>query len=835
MGKHQMQGRARRTIGALVGIVMGCNGATINDDAGRAPSDVTTDHGWDGGDLDHPDPPDTGADVAPGDVVPGDATPGDVTVDAIGCALGRSRCGGACVDLATDPTNCGACGSPCLAGQDCARGACACPSGHSVCAGRCVDLLASTAHCGRCDLACTGAAHATSVCASGVCRSTCDAGFGDCDADAANGCEADLGADPARCGACDRACGADERCALGVCAPLAPPRPLAPLSTATVTTARPTLRWALAPGTDGARVELCYDRACTRVVRTLDAPGAATTLAADLPVGVVYWRLSARRGERTVTPAGRTWQFHVGVAPGPAPRVATSWGTTFDVNGDGYADLVVGAPLTDSGGRYDAGRVLVYHGGPTGIAALPDRILEGDSVGEALGFSVASAGDVNGDGYADLIVGAHRATLVGRRLAGRAYVFHGGAAGIGATPAHTFDGEADEDFLGFSVASAGDVNGDGYADVIVGAPYADPGGWESAGRAYVYLGSATGLGATPVRVVHGQGTGHSVGLSVASAGDVNGDGYGDVAVSATGAGLAGRRGGLVYVFHGGAAGIGTTPDRTLEGADTPEGFGQGLACAGDVNGDGYADLVVGAFAASPGNRDYAGRVLVYHGSATGLGAVAARTFEGELERGFLGWHVAGAGDVNGDGYADIALGARQVSRVYVHHGSAAGIGATAARTLIGTETSSFGFGTSVAGAGDLNGDGHDDLVVGASGAAPEGRSEVGRAYVFHGSTAGIGAAPIRTVDGEASGDALGYSVASRSDGVRGPPSAAVCAARPPALPSARRGRDALGRPPIPGGRPPAQVATEGRAASRVAAGKPAPSPGPERSSREGIR
>src|SRR5439155_13951577 len=152
-----------------------------------------------------------------------------------------------------------------------------------------------------------------------------------------------------------------------------------------------------------------------------------------------------------------------------------------DVSGGGLADVVVGADLNAAGGA-GAGRVYVFYGGP-GADAVADLTLTGAAAGDAFGNSVSSAGDVNGDGYADVIVGAYL-NDAGGTDAGRAYVYYGGP-GADAVADLTLTGAAAGDSFGYSVSSAGDVNGDGYADVIVGAYQNDAGGGD-AGAAYVY-------------------------------------------------------------------------------------------------------------------------------------------------------------------------------------------------------------------------------------------------------------------------------------------------------------------------------------------------------------
>jgi len=173
---------------------------------------------------------------------------------------------------------------------------------------------------------------------------------------------------------------------------------------------------------------------------------------------------------------------------------------------------------------------------------------QGETGVDFFGGSVASAGDVNGDGYADIIVGASNAPGAGTNDTGEAYVYYGSSSGLGTSAVWNVNGEASGDRFGVSVASAGDVNGDGYADVIVGANYNDDGA-SNAGEAYVYYGSASGLSATPDWSDQGEASGDYFGVSVASAGDVNGDGYADVIVGAYANDDAASNAGEVYVYQ----------------------------------------------------------------------------------------------------------------------------------------------------------------------------------------------------------------------------------------------------------------------------------------------
>ena len=229
-------------------------------------------------------------------------------------------------------------------------------------------------------------------------------------------------------------------------------RQIAPLSTATVTTRRLTLRWLLSGAYTGAHVEICRERTCATVVTAFDAAGSSGAPTVDLPAGVAYWRMAGPVGMSMGTGWSRTWEFTVGARSAP---LNSSWGTAADFNGDGCADVVVGAPSVAN----RTGRVCVFAGSVTGTVTIPAMTLTGpDGSGGHFGAAMASAGDVNGDGFADLVVGAYGAA----QSAGRAYVYLGSEVGLGSAPVAVLSGMAGSvAHFGTSVASAGDVDGDG--------------------------------------------------------------------------------------------------------------------------------------------------------------------------------------------------------------------------------------------------------------------------------------------------------------------------------------------------------------------------------------
>jgi len=367
---------------------------------------------------------------------------------------------------------------------------------------------------------------------------------------------------------------------------------------------------------------------------------------------------------------------------------------------------------------------------------VPAWTAESDQAGAWFGRWATTAGDVNGDGYSDVIVGAPYYDN-GQADEGRAFVYHGSAAGLEAEPAWTTESNQVSADLGWSVGTAGDVNGDGYSDVIVGANTYDN-GQQNEGRAFVYHGSAAGLASGAAWMAESDQANGAFGVSVATAGDVNGDGYSDVIVGAHGYDDDQENEGRAYVFHGSAAGLTPDPTWTVEGDQATAYLGVSVATAGDVNGDGYGDVVVGAYCYDNGETDE-GRALVYYGSAAGLAANPSWTAENDDTYAGFGGSVAAAGDVNGDGYGDVIVGSPYYDngqigegRAYVFHGSAAGLHTTPAWTAEGDQVFAS-FSSSAGTTGDVNGDTDDDVIVGAW-VYDNGQENEGGAFVYHGSS-----------------------------------------------------------------------------------------------------
>lgn len=424
-----------------------------------------------------------------------------------------------------------------------------------------------------------------------------------------------------------------------------------------------------------------------------------------------------------------------------------------DVNGDGFDDFIIGALRADPNGTSGAGSSYLIFGSanPSQMVLNLDDLgsagfrINGVSQNDLSGRSVSSAGDVNGDGFDDLIIGATGVDSVGSSSdSGSSYVIFGSAGteqpdiDLGSLGASGFriDGAKFGDFSGISVSSAGDVNGDGFDDLIIGALFADPRDNFNSGSSYVIFGSAgtaqadidlNDLGALGFRI-DGAFSNDNSGRSVSGAGDVNGDGFDDLIIGASEADPGGNsRAGSSYVIFGSGGASQADIDLSdlgsagfrIDGVSSQDNSGLSVSGVGDVNGDGFDDLVIGAFGVDPSGHGSAGASYVVFGSA------------GAAQR-------------------DIDLGNLGEAGFQINGGS-----------------TNFGSGFSVSGAGDVNGDGFDDLIVGA----PHSNGRSGLSYVIFGSAGAsqadidlgnLGTSGFR-IEAVGSFDLLGQSVSGAGD------------------------------------------------------------------------
>jgi hypothetical protein len=362
-----------------------------------------------------------------------------------------------------------------------------------------------------------------------------------------------------------------------------------------------------------------------------------------------------------------------------------------DVNNDGFDDFVVGAHQNDENGS-NAGSATVFSG--TNCAIL--YTFYGDAAGDLFGVSVSGAEDVNNDGFDDLIVGARDDDDNGTN-SGSARVY----SGFDGTILRTFLGDSPLDAFGISVSGAGDVNNDGFADLIVGARADDNNGAES-GSARVF----SGIDGSILYTFNGDNANDFFGHSVSGAGDVNNDGFDDLIVGAYLDDNNGSGSGSARVFSG----IDGSILYTFNGDNANDNFGISVGGAGDVNNDGSDDLVVGANLDDNTGTD-SGSVRVL----SGMDGAILHTFNGDAAGDYLGFSVDGAGDVDNDGFADLVAGAYFDDNNGTSSGSARAYSGATGDTLF-TFIGDGPFdnaGFSVAAAGDANNDGYDDLVVGS--------------------------------------------------------------------------------------------------------------------------
>ncbi|MFG0251130.1 MAG: SdrD B-like domain-containing protein, partial [Phycisphaeraceae bacterium JB051] len=392
---------------------------------------------------------------------------------------------------------------------------------------------------------------------------------------------------------------------------------------------------------------------------------------------------------------------------GPADYISIPMDGGGDVNNDGFDDIALGVYTNDTNG-VDAGRVYVINGHESNLTGLINvndieagtlqgSIINGKIDGDRTGYSVAWAGDVDGDDRDDLLIGSSNASnYFHRSWAGVVSLVYGSGLGtgvydLGELTQLEIHGYMTADYNGTTVSAAGDVNGDGYDDLLMSAVGADPNG-SSSGEVYLYYGgqvpysipisvSHFKYGMRPGAVFEGIDAGDSFGFSTDAVGDVNGDGYDDFIISSRLADEFGGQTGETYLVYGKSthylgtydiSGIitGQIDGAVFYGIYDNDQSGYSISGVGDVNGDGFDDLFIGSHQADPDLLESAGESYLVFGDSTALtgeillrdlnvGHVEGLIFEGENQYDHAGISVSGAGDVNNDGYADLLIGAYQ--------------------------------------------------------------------------------------------------------------------------------------------------------------------------------
>lgn len=459
-----------------------------------------------------------------------------------------------------------------------------------------------------------------------------------------------------------------------------------------------------------------------------------------------------------------------------------------DLNGDGLADLIIGAKDADPNNKESAGKVYVIFGKNTSFAGFSlsnldgtnGFVINGTNAGDKLGSAIASA-DLNNDGLSDLIIGANSADANGISNTGKTYVVFGRTSGynssfnlstLNGTNGFAINGVNSGDFSGSSVSNAGDLNSDGIDDLVIGANFADTNGISNTGRSYVVFGKSGGFGANFNLSSLNGSNGFAIaginkddysGISVSGAGDLNGDGINDLIIGANRADAHGRsNSGETYVVFGKSGGFGATLNLAnlngsngfvIKGINSGDSAGSAVSNAGDFNGDGIDDLIIAAPQADPNGQTNVGEAYIVFGSKAGfkssfdlstLNGKNGVVINGLKIDNLSNTSVSSAGDVNGDGIDDVIIGSRnadeQKGESYILFGSSnvfptridlANLEANQGFILKGTNTGDLA-GNSVSSAGDVNGDRIDDLIVGAPQANPNSVRDAGESYVIFG-------------------------------------------------------------------------------------------------------
>ena len=575
-------------------------------------------------------------------------------------------------------------------------------------------------------------------------------------------------------GCCDvdeDSCGCPADC--GLPPPPARPAPLRPANAARVPSRTPRFAWLAAEGVCGEPTYLLeVDDSCATPgfascgfpspeVREHElgglthVPDVPLLVSTSVPVGRrYYWRVAACHGSSC-----SAWSAVRYVDVGMRP---------LDFNGDGFSDLAVGVPTA-----LGLGFVNVYYGGAAGIdGSAPSPLPNPDSSGaiRLFGAGLAGLGDVDADGYCDLAV-----ITDWNPYAGVVHVYRGGPSGLPTTPQWSVEDPGDGSFArGLSVAGPLDADADGFSELAVGVwTFPRSGSARGPGAVFLYDGRSSWPLSLAVRLdAPTENTDAAFGSTVGPAGDVDGDGYHDLLVGSPHEDGVFPNEGRAYLYRGGVDGPTASPSVVWEAPLREEGGGFGLAAAyGDLDADGYSDVLFTAGGLT--SFDPQGAVFAFRGGPTGPATAPWRRFDAD------GPGVTGSGfgrsmaacDVNGDGYLDLYVGAPGVApdavtvsppgAVFHYRGGVAGpAGAPDGvfwSSLPGLANGRFG--QAVACVGDLNGDGFEDLAVGAPGER-DGTWAYGHVHVYYGAAAGLPEEPSEVL-ADPVGREFGAALASR--------------------------------------------------------------------------
>ena len=395
-----------------------------------------------------------------------------------------------------------------------------------------------------------------------------------------------------------------------------------------------------------------------------------------------------------------------------------------DINADGYSDIMV---ASTNAGTHSGGEVYIYNGSSSGVETTPVDTLANEISGSQFGHTLALAGDINGDGLSD----------VSSFAGGNFYVYYSDTTGAKTNKFFSTSKfsptSTSTSVNGTAASGAGDVNGDGYSDIVAGSSFLNNGQLQEGGF-FVYHGSSSGLNTSAAVSFQSNKANSSMGNSVSSAGDVNGDGYNDILVGVqnyeveTGSGFHNNNRGLVLIYYGSSTGIVTAEPDSIVGTETGAMLGASVSGAGDINGDGISDVIAGAPEKDNGSTNE-GVAYVYTGRTSYIGTSPLTLLSSATKTPAT---VSILGDINGDGFSDMAIGHWQRDSLYIIYGEDSNTAFQKIDTLKGAIGSRLGW--AISGGGDINGDGYSDFVV----TAPRFKSETsfsrwdGAAFIFYG-------------------------------------------------------------------------------------------------------